>query len=222
MDYSARHKRLWSELRTLASVNESSDPKYAANLYWHALSEAEAVSPAGIMTALSLGDMGGVGVRAKNFEQAIADYTAATDMELALLHSSTSHCDPLFLKGDIVRLSLKTAAAQESAQQPDAAASTYFKTASYAAQRLADDPVDLIVCERLSSAITGACRLSPTAKTLQEILPLLTGKVVQPLSPGYRKDIRRQLLACLTNADSNERALFIEQIDKAMDAKASP
>lgn len=220
MDSSARHKRLWSELRTLASVNENSRPKYAANLYWHALSEAEAVSPTGIMTALSLGDMASVSFREKNYEQAISDYTAATDMELALLQNKSGDCDPLFLKGDIARLSLKTATTQESAQHA-AAASSYLKAAGYAAQRLAEKPVDLIICERLSSAIAGACRLSPTTKTLRAVLPLLTDKVLQPLSPGYRDIIRQHLLSCAHKADKSERALLIQEIEKTVQSKAS-
>lgn len=217
MDETARHIRLWNELRTLGAVEADTNPEDAERLFRAALSEAQSFSLGGIMTALSLSDLGKLHLNARRFDDSIFEFKEATALELALQQQPhNAECDSLFLKSDLIRLALKTAIAQEKAQRYHDAAASYMEALRFATQRLTEQPVDLIACDRAAEAVEGVCRLNRQPKTVEAILPLFTSNVVAQVPEVYREDIRKSLIACITNEDTSDRKKLAQLIEQRM------
>lgn len=189
IDDSARHIRLWDEIRVLANSTQRRSLVEAHALHVRALAEADAISEINVRKAISAGDLGYLDYRAKQYDRALKRFKQAADLHKALLANKDTQCDPGLLKADLAKITLLTARCYDKKGDKESAWNAYCTAADLCAERNTKDPIDLLVCDRFVEAFTGACNLSTTFENMQVLASKLTRQVIEPMSHGYRTDI---------------------------------
>lgn len=200
IDDTARHKRLWEEIRVLADLTQRRSLSAARAQSEYALAEAGAISDVNVMKALSLGEVGYFNYRMKKYNRAIALFDQAAEMNKRLLRTGDPRCDVHLIEAELGKLALLTAHCYDMNGNFKDAKVAFNSALDRCSNRLLEKPLDLLVVDRFADSFAGACDYTNTFDEVQELAGKLNPQVLATLTAGYRGDVRSALTEALNRA----------------------
>lgn len=218
IDDTARHKRLWEEIRVLADLTQRRSLTAAREQSEYALAEAGAISDVNVMKALSLGELGYLNYRLKKYDQAIARFDQATEMNKNLLRTGAPGCDVRLISAELGKLALLTARCYDMTGNVKDAKEAFNNALDLCSRRLLEKPVDLLVVDRFAESFAGACDYTNNFRDVQELARKLNPKTLALLSEGYKGDVKTALTEALDRADApaKRKIEFLNTVSKTL------